>query len=284
MSHAHEYGPIVHHRLVVRHLIQERLKANFKQTEVAQKLGWSHAKMMRYESGKQVFPKSEMDALLRLYWISTKPLGKAISEWGNNAREKGWWDTFRPSIPTAYRQYIALEHGAEHRHHVAVSTLPDQLRTPAYSTLIDAHHPVIPDASMAVEIVQSRQHHTQPTTHDTFVLDENVLRRHVGKTTDPHIMGHQIDHIIARADQPNIDVHIIPADSDWHPAMRTQFSVMSFGDMLDDITHTYTPTAPYAADPDTTLTIDAVRHLIDHTTEPSEQTIDRLKAIRADFP
>jgi hypothetical protein len=68
------------------------------------------------------------------------------------------------------------------------------------------------------------------------VLDEAVIRRHVGIKKDPAIMAEQLLHIVDTAEREElVTVRVIPFAAGEHPGLSGPFTLLEFDGDLPDI-------------------------------------------------
>ncbi|GAA1072781.1 helix-turn-helix domain-containing protein [Nocardiopsis metallicus] len=231
-------GPAVQQAQLTRRLTKLRRAQDLSQAQVADDLGWSYHKMMRYETGKQVLPQTELEALLRRYGVLDTPIGDALVELGQGARQPAWWKSYRTYVSRDYLRFVGLEAGASSIHQVQMSVVPGLLQTPEYARTLTATCRPKEVVDKIVELRKERQekirNRAQPP-NEVYIIDESVLRRHVGKGKDPKIMPRQIEYIKALTQNKNIRLHIIPQNSDWTFGMYSSFTILAFADELEDI-------------------------------------------------
>jgi hypothetical protein len=67
------------------------------------------------------------------------------------------------------------------------------------------------------------------------VLDEAVLRRHVG---GPEVMQRQIKHLVDMAQRPNVSIQVVPFTAGGHAAAGGPFSILRFAEFdLPDVVY-----------------------------------------------
>lgn len=128
--------------------------------------------------------------------------------------DEGWW-VGHAAVPSWLDPLVSFEDWADHEHVYANSLVPGLLQTSAYAMAIQ----------QAAEVRHSREEievwvdqrlrrqavlHRAPPIHLWVVLDEAVLRRLVG---DPHVMAEQMDHLLELAEQPNVEIQVMPFDA-----------------------------------------------------------------------
>lgn len=61
---------------------------------------------------------------------------------------------------------------------------------------------------------------TDPRPHLVAILEEHALRRQVG---DRAVMREQLEHLLAVAAEPNVQIRVVPADTPWHAGLNGPF-------------------------------------------------------------
>lgn len=75
-----------------------------------------------------------------------------------------------------------------------------------------------------------------PPPRQYYVLDEAVVRRHIGIDEDPAIMPDQLRHLAALAqDDEQITIRVIPFTAGAHAGMSGPFTMLEFDGDLPDI-------------------------------------------------
>ena len=71
-----------------------------------------------------------------------------------------------------------------------------------------------------------------------YVIDEAVIRRHIGIATDPAIMPNQLRHIAETVDRdPRISVRLVPFGVGAHPGLSGAFTLLEFDGDLPDLVY-----------------------------------------------
>jgi hypothetical protein len=69
-----------------------------------------------------------------------------------------------------------------------------------------------------------------------FVVDEAVIRRHVGISQNPAIMPAQLRHIAERSErEESLTVRVIPFTAGAHPGLSAPFSLLEFEGAMPDL-------------------------------------------------
>lgn len=194
-------------------------------------LGWSRAKLDRIESGATVPKLADLQEALTLYGADSAQLG-ALTQLRNRARQRGWWTSFGDVFTGSY---VALEWDASEIFEFQIGVVPGLLQTEAYArTLITAANPKA-SADRIDRAVQARMARRTLVTRDEtpphlhVVLDEAVLRRHVGGA---HVMHRQLSYLWEMSHRPNVTVQVVPFGAGAHAASGDSFIKLTFpGDL-----------------------------------------------------
>jgi transcriptional regulator with XRE-family HTH domain len=204
---------------------------------VANALKWSPSKISRYERAKTSLPPREVERLLDYYKI-TGDRRRMLLDLAQDATAKGWWEEqeYANTIGEDYRQFIGLEHEASSMAVWHVDVVPGLLQTEGYARRIISSYsrvePVAPGAiGRLVRVRMRRQQVLQRSAlHIEVVLDESVLMRKIGSAD---IMREQLQYLVSIADQPNVDLRILPLVAD-HTIVGESFVVFGFGTEEED--------------------------------------------------
>ena len=183
-------------------------------TTVAKALGWSPAKISRYELGQGSFPLEEIEKLLDYYGV-TEPRRAQLLDLAAEANERAWWDDYGDALSPEYMEFIGLEAEASSAMVWQVEAVPGLLQTEEYARAIhDAHQKVVLmppggfERRVQVRMIRQRVLTTRnPPLELSAVIDESVLLRKVGSRS---VMNAQLQHLAEMAELPNIELRILP--------------------------------------------------------------------------
>jgi transcriptional regulator with XRE-family HTH domain len=237
-------SPTVRRRRLAAEL--RRLRGNRTGMTVARALGWSAAKVSRYELGQGTFPLEEIEKLLDYYRVTESHRAQLL-DLAVEANERAWWDDYGDALPREYVEFIGLEAEAASELLWQAAAVPGLLQTEEYARAIHtAHQQVVLVAPRVFEYrVEARMIRQQvltvrnPPLELSVVLDESVLRRKVGSR---EVMSEQLRHLAEMATLPNVQVRILPLQRDTS-LMADSFGVFGFGqehdnDKLGDVVST----------------------------------------------
>lgn len=226
-------SPTVRRRRLAAEL--RRLRGKRTGGTVAKALGWSPAKISRYELGQGGFPLHEVERLLDYYGVSeprrTQLLGLAA-----DANARGWWEDFDDTLTPEYMEYIGLEAEAQTVAAWSNYVIPGLLQTEDYARQLNVgYNSVVPTPSGILErLVQVRMIRQEllkrdPPLRFSAVIDESVLRRQIGS---PELMRAQLLHLAEVASFPNVDLRVLPLTARTFPASDS-FTIFKFESWAD---------------------------------------------------
>jgi hypothetical protein len=204
---------------------------------VAKALGWSTAKISRYELGQSSFPLDEVEKLLDFYAV-TEPRRGQLLALAVEANRRGWWEAYADVLAPEYMEFIGLEAEADTLAHWSVGVIPGLLQTEEYARKLNAgYQSVIPTPPGVLErLVRVRMMRQELLTRDpplrlSAVIDEAVLRRKIG---DASLMQAQLRHLAAAAEIPNVELRIMPLSNRETSLVADSFTILSFGPQATD--------------------------------------------------
>ncbi|RAY16615.1 XRE family transcriptional regulator [Actinomadura craniellae] len=234
------YGPVVQSALLRNELVRLRRERKLTQEQVARDLEWSPSKLIRIEGGKTSITKSDLQVLLLQYGVTGGEQADRLQELARGAREPAWWNIYRGQIPDIFYAFLGYEAGMSYLRDYQGSVIPGLLQTPEYAEIITSGAVGPVEVGTVVRIRLQRQQEVAQRENPperTYILDEAVIRRHVGVKRDPGIMPAQLAHLarIAREDD-HVTVRVIPFSVGAHPGMREgSFAVLEFEAGLSDV-------------------------------------------------
>jgi transcriptional regulator with XRE-family HTH domain len=235
----HDQGPVVLSALLRNELTRLRKETNLTQEQVARSLDWSPSKLIRIEGGKSSITKTDLQALLLHYGVTSPSRQGRLQEWAKGAREPGWWSIYKGEISEIYYQYIGYEAGAAFMRRFHGAVVPGTLQTEEYAEVLAADFVGPVRVAPVVKIRMQRQRELAQREEEPwqyYVLDEAVIRRHVGIKRDPAIMPNQLRRIVETAEQnERVSVQVIPFSVGAHRGLNGPFTVLEFEGDLSDV-------------------------------------------------
>jgi transcriptional regulator with XRE-family HTH domain len=236
---ATDQGPVVQSALLRGELVRLRRDSGLTQEQVALELEWSPSKLIRVEGGRSSITKVDLDALLTKYGVTAESTRERLQLLNRASREKGWWDTYRDDVAPTYLSYVGFETGAAFIRQFQSAFLPGLLQTADYAEAVTVNSV---DAVRVAAIVglrlqrQAELTQRDPQPRQYYVLDEAVVRRHVGIAKSPDIMPRQLRHIADKAEQDDmVTVQVIPFEAGAHRGLYGPFTMLEFDGGLPDL-------------------------------------------------
>jgi len=236
---ATDHGPAVNGAQLRGELTRLRRASGFTQQQIANELQWSTSKLIRLEGGHSGITLVDLDALLAKYGITEKKELDRLHELHRASREPAWWDDYRDSIAPTYIDYLGFEAGAASIRQLQIGFIPGLLQTAEYAEAVTIVGNGAPENVRKIAGLRLRRQEElakrSARPRQSYVIDEGVIRRHVGIRKDRTIMPAQLRAIADRAEQDELlTVRVIPFDAGEHPGLFGSFTLMEFeGDVAD---------------------------------------------------
>jgi transcriptional regulator with XRE-family HTH domain len=232
-------SPTVRRRRLAAEL--RRLRAGTGRTaeEVGQVLGWSKAKISRYELAQGGLKPADVARLLDFYGVrgSHREQLLALAE---EATHRGWWEAYNDVLTEGHLEYIGLEAEATSILEWQINVVPGLLQTEQYArNVLSAYQEVAIISPRAIERrVETRFIRQQLLTRDepleyAALLDESVLYRQRG---DQSAMCAQLQRLADVSRLPNVTIRILPLKRD-HGLAVDSFSIFQFGKAHETMLH-----------------------------------------------
>lgn len=222
-------SPTVRRRRLAAEL--RRLRGSRTGTTVAKALGWSPAKVSRYELGQGTFPLEEIEKLLDYYGV-IEPRRAQLLALAAEANERAWWYDYADALSPQYMEFIGLEAEAATELEWQVEAVPGLLQTEEYARAIHTAHqqvvlmpPGIFERRIRARMIRQELLTTRnPPIELSVVVDEAVLLRKVGSRD---VMARQLRHLAEMTQLPNVELRILPLEGE-SSLMADSFVVFGF--------------------------------------------------------
>ena len=233
-----DQGPVVQSALLRSELVRLRKESGLTQEQVAVALEWSPSKLIRVEGGRSAITKVDLDAILAQYGVTSETQLDRIQDLNRGARERSWWDDYRADMSATYLSYVGYEAGAAFIRQFQANVVPGLLQTAQYAEELTVSSVDAVSVGRVVELRMKRQSELAQRAarpRQYYVLDEAVIRRHIGIARDPAIMPNQLRHIAGRVRSDElITVRVIPFNAGAHPGLTGPFTLLEFDGGLPD--------------------------------------------------
>jgi Domain of unknown function (DUF5753) len=151
------------------------------------------------------------------------------------ARQPGWWHSFRDVLPNPYEVYIGLEAGAASIRNFEPIVVPGLLQTEGYAreTFRNGPRELDPDeVQRRVEVRLARQQILARDDRPRLwaVIDEAVLHRAVGGVS---VMRRQLRHLAESAQQGKTTIQVVPYRAGAQAGTTGPFVILGFPEPTD---------------------------------------------------
>jgi len=163
--------------------------------------------------------------LLELYGV-TGAERDGLIQLTREARQPGWWHSFRDVLPNPYKVYIGLEAGAASIRNFEPVVVPGLLQTADYAREIFRNGPIELDPDGVERLVEVRLARQEILTRDDrprlwAVIDEAVIHRVVGSA---EVMRGQLRHLADAAQQGKTTIQVMPYRAGHTPGRSARLS------------------------------------------------------------
>ena len=229
-----EQNPTLRARRLALELLRRREAAGLTREEAARQLEWSTSTIFRIETGRSRPQPGNVRVLLELYGVSG-PERDGLIRLAREARQPGWWHSFRDVLPNPYEVFIGLEAGAASIRNFEPIVIPGLLQTEEYARQTLRNGPGELDRDDIERLVQVRMERQRILGREDrprlwAVIDEAVIRRVVGS---PEVMREQLRHVIECAEQGKTTLQAVPYSAGAHAGTTGPFVIIDFPEPTD---------------------------------------------------
>jgi transcriptional regulator with XRE-family HTH domain len=226
------HSPTVRRRQLIAELKRLREAADLTQEDVAQRLDWHHTKVFRIETGRTGPHPNDVRVMLDIYGVADRVQREALVQLAKDARQRGWWYSYRDVLPGRYEFFIGLEEEAASIQTFELAVIPGLLQTEDYARALVRGGPLELDpeeAERRVEVRMTRQQvlAKQDRPQLWAILDEGAIRRIVG---GPAVMRAQLQHLMAVSEQGKTTIQVVPYSVGAHPGTAGSFIILGFAE------------------------------------------------------
>lgn len=170
------------------------------------------SRLSRLERGEGIFKEIEVAALLDLYEVEDTRERQRVLRWTRDSKATVWWQPFSNVVPEDLELFIALESEAYEIRYFSTMFPPALLQTREYARATISQYvendPRLLEALVDLRLQRARilSAERQEPLQLKVVLAEELLHREL---QDAHVMREQLQHLIDRSQEPNIDLRIL---------------------------------------------------------------------------
>jgi transcriptional regulator with XRE-family HTH domain len=207
-----------------------REAAGLSQEAVAEQLDWHPTKLMRIETGRTAPHPNDVRLMVEVYGMTDRDQVQALVKLARDARQRGWWYSYRDVLLNRYEFFIGLESEATSIRNFELAMIPGLLQTGDYArALMRGDSPELgqEEVERRVEVRMTRQ---QVLTRDDrpqlwAILDEAAIRRLVG---GPSVMRAQLEHLASASEQARTTIQVVSYGAGSHPGQAGPFVILGF--------------------------------------------------------
>lgn len=239
-----DQGPVVLSAILRNALIRLRKESRLTQESVADQLEWSTSKLIRVEVGRSGITKTDLDALLTVYGVSSDDGEREyLQNLNRGTRENAWWSDYKNEISAPYLNFVGFEAGASFVRQFVTNVIPGLLQTEDYATVLTESTIEAVKVRPVVNLRLQRQRELAQRSdkpYEYYVLDEAAIRRQIGIKKDPTIMPAQLRHIAGLAErEERVIIRVIPFSEGAHAGLNVagSFTLLEFDGGLPDLVY-----------------------------------------------
>ncbi|WP_344330331.1 helix-turn-helix transcriptional regulator [Kitasatospora putterlickiae] len=223
-------NPTVRQRRLARTLKEMRLAADMTIAQSARQLACAESKISRIEAAQSGIRLVDLRLLLDLYGVVEQAKRGQLEDLSRDGRLRGWWDRYSDTLSPLYADYISLEADASDAYSVETFLIPGLLQTEDYTRAVVRAQIEDADVEQVERLTKVRLERRSVLTRESplrlwVVLSESALKHQIGGRA---VMREQLDYLVAMADQPNINIQVLPEESDVHAALFGPLVILSF--------------------------------------------------------
>jgi transcriptional regulator with XRE-family HTH domain len=228
------YVPTIRGRRLARELRHAREQLKLTGEMAAERLGWDQAKISRIENAKMRVTVGEVMEVCESYEITDERRAELI-KLAREAKEPGWWHSYRSVLKSGFSDYLAFESEADQYRSHDVHLIPGLFQTEAYvravfETSAALSTPGEIDQAVKARLVRQERLTSPEKPLQVFqIIEEGALRRVIGSYPT---MREQLRHLIKLGELPNVELQIVPYKSS-NDALDGPFTVLNFEDYPD---------------------------------------------------
>ncbi|MFH8789909.1 helix-turn-helix domain-containing protein [Streptomyces roseoverticillatus] len=215
-----------------------RVRAGLNLAEGAGLLGMSGPTLSKIENGRQ---RPDLEKLFAAYGVTDEARiaeTVEIARLANSARQRSIYAQYKDVIHPQFADFIELEEIATRTDHYSAIVIPGLLQTAEYAQAViegGSAWSTPREVRNFVDLRMKRQEILtvvpggdagRPPLSLRCVLDESCLRREMG---GPGTLRRQLEHLLARSMEPNIELQVLPFKAGAHNGMNGSYTVFHFG-------------------------------------------------------
>lgn len=224
--------PVVARRYLSGSLRTARETCALTQEQVAERLDWSHSKVVRIENGTVGLSVTDLQALLRLFNVTDEERVAQLVDAARIAKRRPW-RKYANALDAGFDVYLSYEGVASVIMTFQTLTIPGLLQTAEYAEAIFEANKSSHVAER-LELRNKRQSLLEGADAPTLVcvIDEAALHRQVG---GPSVMHDQLVSLRAAAERDKVSVEVIPYSAGAYRSMIESFTLLHSDRWSEDV-------------------------------------------------
>src|SRR5260370_19608739 len=110
--------------------------------DVAERLDWRATRVMRIETGRTAPHPNDVRVLLDVYGVTDRDQLNALVKLAKDAKQRGWWCSYRDVLLNRYEFFIGLEWEAISIRDFELAMIPGLLQTEDYARALITSGPL----------------------------------------------------------------------------------------------------------------------------------------------
>lgn len=220
-------GPTVKARQLGQALAQLREAAGVTQKAAAAHIECSQAKIAQVEAGRNPIRRPELIVLCQYYKVDQVVIDQ-LDALRLDAAQPGWWSTY--GLPEWLANFVGLEHDAVRVRTLELELIPGLLQTEDYAReLFELRGLPTEETESRVAIRMRRQTRLTAATNPlalSAVVSQSALQRCVAQPSE--MITDQLRHLHRQAQQPTVELRVLPFECGRHPGMSGAFALLTF--------------------------------------------------------
>lgn len=279
-------SPTARKRQLGAALRQLRRTCELTGDDVAAKLEWSPAKVSNIETARVTSHPNDIKLLLDLYEVRDEPEREKLLQLCRESREKGWWQAFGSAVQPWATRYIGLEDAASSIRYFGVDLIYGPMQTEGYARAVIAAGGVDAGRAEVERVVRLRLARRRLLVDPDapkvrVVFDESALCRRVG---GPEVMRDQLLHLARLAEDPQVEIQVLPWEGGAHPVMGNQFQILGFDDGTAIVYLEALTGAQYLDKSSEIERYSTVFDLLSEQALSGSRSIEKLRSLAQDLP
>ena len=232
-------SPPVRRRRLAAELRRLRASTGKTAEEVGKAVGFSKAKISRYEIPQGGLKPGDVARLLEFYAVQDSQREQLLAL-AEEATQKGWWEAYSDVLTEGHLAFIGLEAEAAKILEWQINVVPGLLQTEQYAReILTGYHEVATISPRAIQRrLETRLIRQQLLTRDepleyVVLVDESVLYRQRG---DRSVMRAQLQRLADVSELSNVTIRVVPLKMN-HGLAVDSFAILQFGKAHETTLH-----------------------------------------------